>query len=170
MWIQPREWRGVLGITGAVIALLSMAAWNPGPTRALSAPGGMFLLQQADCSAECVTDECEGDNHAWITAGDYEGWVDDPEVSGHECTWGGQSCAGHQHEECGGGPSEEDLDRLLVALDTWEGAAIQELIDLNGTRVSWNQDRQAVQVRGCGGKIATSIGLADRQVRALNDG
>lgn len=151
-------WKPALALSGLFIMSLSITAWRPDLSNLILPPLG------TECDCECTAD-CEiKSQHAWQCGAAYDGW-EESDAGQHGCQTA--SCEFHQHEEC---DEEENLDDLLMALSTLDGPDLQRLLDRNPDRLLWNTDRGAVQLLGCGEKVALSIHMSDQQVTSLDDG
>ena len=163
------QWSSGLVLVAVVIGSVFLTAFRPfGPEEAERALTGLLLpLGEDDCSAECVTTtECDEWQHAWITAGVYEGWLDNG--GGHPCS-SPSSCDAHRHSTCEANEEEENLDALEMALAGLSGQELLDLIDENPDRLLWNPDRGTIQLKGCWEMIDLSIQVSEGQAEAMND-
>lgn len=168
----------MLLILGIGIGFISIAGWVTGnPSEATRHLSSIRLAPEFDpCNADCPDEECDspgGPRHQFVPqAGDVEWTTDYEDPDTHaECVWAPSDCEMHGHETCGGGSEEEEdeIDALLLALETLEGPDLQRLVDRNPERLFWNPRRNSVQLWGCGQQVILSIQVSDDQADYLNN-
>jgi len=171
-----RKTPSVLLIIGIGIGLISIAGWvNGDPSEATTHLSGIRLAPEfGPCNADCPDEECHGHvgvGHQFVPqAGDVEWTTDYEDPDTHsECTWVPADCEAHGHEECGGGEEEDDIDAVVLALETFHGPDLQRLLEQNPKRLFWNPERTSVQLWGCGQKVILSVQIDDAQAEYLND-
>ena len=73
----------------------------------------------------------------------------------------------HDHEMCEPQEEEEDLDTVVLALESLDGSEVARFIRRYPERLFWNPERGSVQLWGCGETISVSILMTDEQIPAL---
>lgn len=161
-------------VTAAAIVVLGSVMLAAAPDAAARGADAVLTelgwVLRGPCGFECYQCSIE-DEHAVFEfyMGDAASFHEESCPQPGDCTEHDNGCTQTMLPEDVRRPTVEQVRSFYAALEAAQGDALRRFVDHNDDLVSYNSDRQSLQIKGCDGELVANLPLTFQQARALSD-